>query len=70
MPSWIKHLYQRGKLSGGNLGTQEYSRRKFLQDEQADKYRKEYEDALQRAGRRRGITAGITIPHTDGRRPP
>lgn len=30
----------------GNLGTQEYSRRKFLRDEQADKYRKEYEDAL------------------------
>lgn len=30
----------------GNLGTQEYSRRKFLRDEKADKYRKEYEDAL------------------------
>ncbi len=30
----------------GNLGTQEYSRRKFLRDEKAGKYRKAYEDAL------------------------
>ena len=30
----------------GNLGTQEYSRRKFLRDEKEEKYRREYEEAL------------------------
>lgn len=30
----------------GNLGEQEYARRKFLRDEKEDKYRKEYEDSL------------------------
>lgn len=31
----------------GNLGEQEYARRKFLRDEKEDKYRREYEEALQ-----------------------
>ena len=30
----------------GNLGEQEYARRKFLRDEKEDKYRREYEEAL------------------------
>lgn len=30
----------------GNLGTQEYSRRKFLRDEKEEKYRREYEETL------------------------
>ena len=31
----------------GNLGEQEYARRKFLRDEKEDKYRREYEEGLQ-----------------------
>ena len=30
----------------GNLGEQEYARRKFLRDEKEDKYRREYEESL------------------------
>ena len=36
----------------GNLDDQTYARRKFLRDEKEDKYRKEYEESLEKLNRK------------------